>query len=118
MGIGGAVSWMSMIVAITAFPVVSAAVGQAVPFFVMAVISLLSSIFVVLFLAETKGLPLDQISSMEVVNVRKNVKEFGLLLGWWLCSEDEFATLQRRIYIGVIIMCINIILQLARTVYL
>ena len=86
MGIGGAVSWMSMIVAITAFPVISAAVGQAVPFFVMAVISLLSSIFVVLFLAETKGLPLDEISSMEVVNVRKNVKEFGLLLGWLLCG--------------------------------
>ena len=84
MGIGGAISWVSMIVAITAFPVISAAVGQAIPFLVMAVISLLSSIFVVLFLAETKGLQLDQISSMEVVNVRKNVKEFGLLLGWLL----------------------------------
>ena len=84
MGIGGAISWVSMIVAIAAFPVISAAVGQAIPFLVMAVISLLSSIFVVLFLAETKGLRLDEISSMEVVNVRKNVKEFGLLLSWLL----------------------------------
>ena len=84
MGIGGAISWVTIIVAITAFPVVSAAIGQAIPFLVMAIISLLSSIFVVFFLAETKGLQLDQISSMEVVNVRKNVKEFGLLLGWLL----------------------------------
>ena len=36
------------------------------------------------FLAETKGLPLDEISSMEVVNVRKNVKEFSRFLGWLL----------------------------------
>ena len=84
MGISAAVSWVSMIVAIAAFPVIGAEVGQAIPFLTMAVISLLSSIFVVFFLAETKGLELDQISSMEVTNVKKNVKEFGLLLGWLL----------------------------------
>ena len=84
MGIGGAISWLSMFVVLTAYPVISAAVGQAIPFLAMAVFSLLSSIFVVLFLVETKGLRLDEISSMEVVNVRKNVKEFGRLLGWFL----------------------------------
>ena len=84
MGIGGVISCVSTVVAIAAFPVIGGAVGQAIPFLVLAVISLLSSIFVVLFLAETKGLRLDEISSMEVVNVRKNVKEFGLLLGWLL----------------------------------
>ena len=86
MGIGSAISWLSMIVAVALFPVISAAVGQAIPFLTMAVISLLSSIFVVLFLVETKDLQLDEISSMEVVNVRKNVKEFGRLLGWLLCG--------------------------------
>ena len=84
MGIGGAISWLSMIAAVALFPVISAAVGQAIPFLAMAVISFLSSIFVVLFLAETKDLQLDEISSMEVVNVKKNVKEFGRLLGWLL----------------------------------
>ena len=95
MGISAAIDWMCSITVMTAFPVISAAVGQAIPFFVMALISLLSSIFVVLFLAETKGLPLDQISSLEVVNVRKNVKEFGCLLHWLLhcCCVRKLAVL-------------------------
>ena len=86
MGIVGVKSWVSMLVTMIGFPVISAAVGQAIPFFVMALISLLSSIFVVLFLAETKGLSLEEISSMDVVNVKRNVKEFGLLLGWLFCG--------------------------------
>ena len=84
MGISAAIGWMCGIIVMTAFPLLSAAVGQAIPFLVLTVISLLSSIFVVLFLAETKGLRLDEISSMEVMNVRKNVREFGCLLGWML----------------------------------
>ena len=84
MGIGGAICTICVVIMMTVFPIVSASMGQAIPFLVMAVISLLSSIFVVLLVAETKGLQLDQISSMEVVNVRKNVKEFELLLGWLL----------------------------------
>ena len=82
MGISASVRWVWISVVISAYPVISAAVGQTIPFLVFAAFSLLASIFVVLFLAETKGLQLDQISSMEVTNVRKNVKEFGLLLGW------------------------------------
>ena len=84
MGISAAVSWTCSLSMIAAFPPISAAVGQAIPFMVLAIFSLLSSIFVVFFLAETKGLTLDQISSMEVTNVKKNVKEFGRLLGWLL----------------------------------
>ena len=82
MGISAAISWVCIVVVISAYPVISEAVGQTIPFLVFAAFSLLASIFVVLFLAETKGLQLDQISSMEVTNVRKNVKEFGLLLVW------------------------------------
>ena len=84
MGISAAVSWVCVITVIAIFPVISAAIGQAIPFLVLGGCSLMSSIFVVLFVAETKGLQLDQISSMEVTNVRKNVKEFGLLLHWLL----------------------------------
>lgn len=82
MGISAAISWVCIVVVMSAFPVISRLIGQAIPFLIFAAFSLLSSIFVVLFLAETKGLRLDQISSMEVTNVRRNVKEFGLLLGW------------------------------------
>ena len=84
MGISAAFNLACMIAVLSIFPVISTAVGQAIPFLVLAVCSLMSSIFVVLFLAETKGLELNQISSMEVTNVKKNVKEFGLLLGWLL----------------------------------
>ena len=84
MGISAAFNLACMIAVLSIFPILSTAVGQAIPFLVLAVCSLMSSIFVVLFLAETKGLELNQISSMEVTNVKKNVKEFGLLLGWLL----------------------------------
>ena len=84
MGISAAISWLCVITVIAIFPIISAAIGQAIPFLVLGGCSLMSSIFVVLFVAETKGLKLDQISSMEVTNVKKNVKEFGLLLGWLL----------------------------------
>ena len=83
MGISAAIGWTCMVIVMTAFPIVSASIGQAIPFLVLSVVSLLSAIFVALFIAETKGLPLEQISSMKVTNVRKNVKEFGLLLGWF-----------------------------------
>ena len=53
MGISAAIGWMCSVTVMTAFPVISAAVGQAIPFFVMALIGLLSSIFVVLFLVYT-----------------------------------------------------------------
>ena len=84
MGISAAISWICVTILAAAVPPIGAEVGQAIPFMVLAIFSLLSSIFVVFFLAETKGLTLDQISSMEVTNVKKNVKEFGLLLGWLL----------------------------------
>ena len=84
MGISSAISWVFTVTMIAIFPIISAAIGQAIPFLVLGGCSLMSSIFVVLFVAETKGLKLDQISSMEVTNVKKNVKEFGLLLGWLL----------------------------------
>ena len=84
MGISSAMTWICIAMMMSGFPLISEVVGQAVPFLILAVISLLSSIFVVFFLAETKGLTLEQISSMEVTNVKKNVKEFGLLLGWLL----------------------------------
>ena len=84
MGISAAVSWVFIMTVIAIFPVISADIGQAIPFLVLGGCSLMSSIFFVLFVAETKGLRLDQISSMEVTNVKKNVKEFGLLLGWLL----------------------------------
>ena len=82
MGISAAVSWMCIVLVMSAFPVISAHIGQTIPFLVFAAFSFLSSVFVVLFLAETKGLRLDQISSMQITNMRKNMQEFGLLLRW------------------------------------
>ena len=84
MGISAAFNLVCMVAVVAIFPILSTAVGQAIPFLVLAVCSLMSSIFVVLFLAETKGIDFDKISSLEVTNVKKNVKEFGLLLGWLL----------------------------------
>lgn len=82
MGISAAVSWVCIVLVISVFPVVSARIGQAIPFLIFAALSFLSSIFVVLLLSETKGLQLDQISSMQITNMRRNVQEFGLLLRW------------------------------------
>ena len=82
MGISAAVNWLCIVLVMSTFPVISARIGQTIPFLFFAAFSFLSSVFVVLFLAETKGLRLDQISSMQITNMRKNVHEFGLLLRW------------------------------------
>ena len=82
MGISAAVSWVCIVLVMSAFPAISAGIGLTIPFLFFAAFSFLSSVFVVLFLAETKGLRLDQISSMQITNMRKNVQEFGLLLRW------------------------------------
>ena len=90
MGISAAIVWMCGIILMTVFPLLSAAVGQAVPFLVLAMISLLSAIFVVLFLAETKGLPLDEIcSSGECEEECQRVwSSSWMVVAWWLCTEN------------------------------
>ena len=78
-GIGSASTWMSTIVITLIFPIVTIEIGETVPFLVFSVICFLLALFVIFFIPETKGLTLEESSSLKF-NISTNVKEFFLLM--------------------------------------
>ena len=77
MGLGSAANWLGVVVTTTMLPIASAAIGEAIPFFIFSAVSLLAAIFVILFIPETRHRPLGQ-SAIDGFSIRKNVKEFYL----------------------------------------
>ena len=87
-GIGSATNWLSTALVTLLFPIMSRSkdIGNGTTFFIFAAICLLSMLFVILCLPETRGLTLDQNSNLKF-SIVDNVREFIVLMKWFfLCG--------------------------------
>ena len=85
-GMGVATNWICASLVTLLFPTFASRVGYAIPFLVFATLGLLSSILVVLFVPETRGLTLQESSALKF-SVTRNIKEFVALLKWCFCCQ-------------------------------
>ena len=83
---GVATNWICVSAVTLLFPIFAKAVGYAIPFLVFAVLAIVSAIFVVLFVPETRGLTLQESSALKF-SVTRNIKEFVGLLKWCFCCQ-------------------------------
>ena len=85
-GIGSATNWLSTALVTLLFPIMSKDIGNGTTFFIFAGSCLLSLLFVILCLPETRGLTLDQNSNLKF-SIIGNVREFIVLMKWFfLCG--------------------------------
>ena len=84
--VGVATNWIWVSVVTLLFPIVSQKAGYAIPFCIFAILALISAIFVVFFMPETRGLTLHESAGLKY-SVKSNVKEFVGLLKWCFCCR-------------------------------
>ena len=77
--VGVATNWIWASLVTLIFPIVSQKVGYAIPFCVFAILALMSAIFVVIFLPETRGLTLHESNALNF-SIKRNLKEFIRLI--------------------------------------
>ena len=85
-GMGVATNWICVSAVTLLFPILAKEVGYAIPFLVFAALAVVSAIFVVLFVPETRGLTLQESSALKF-SVTRNIKEFTGLLKWCFCCQ-------------------------------
>jgi MFS family permease len=85
--VGVATNWIWVSVVTLLFPIVSQKAGYAIPFCIFAILALMSAIFVVFFMPETRGLTLHESAGLKY-SVKSNVKEFAGLLKWCFCCQS------------------------------